>query len=73
VVSSTPTGHTTDGRVGLRMRLLVTRPDGSSFELTQDKKLPPASVGQVLPGMVVKVKYLPHDESDVAVLTAVVP
>jgi len=73
VVSMTPTGHTEDGRSELRLRLLVTRPDGSTFELAQDKKLPPTSVGQVQPGMVVRVKYLPHDESDVAVLTTLVP
>jgi hypothetical protein len=73
VVSSTPAGPTGDGRLGTHLRLLVTRPDGSTFELTQEKKLPPASVAQVLPGMVVRVRYLPHDESDVAVLTAVLP
>lgn len=73
VVSATQTGHTADGRVEVRLRLLVTRPDGTTFELTQDKKLPPTSIAQVQPGMVVRVKYLPHDESDVAVLTTLTP
>jgi hypothetical protein len=73
VVSTTPTGHHEDGRSEVRVRLLVTRPDGTTFELTQDKKLPPTSIAQIQPGMVVRVKYLPHDESDVAVLTTLAP
>jgi hypothetical protein len=73
VLEATPTGPTPDGRVGLRLRLLVTRPDGTTFELTQDKKLTPTSVQQMRPGMVVSAKYLPHDESDVAVITPITP
>jgi hypothetical protein len=73
VVSATPTGHTEEGRAEVCLRLLVTRQDGTTFELTQDKKLPPDSIAQVRPGMTVRVKYLPHDESDVAVLTTVSP
>jgi hypothetical protein len=73
VVATTPTGLTEDGRSEVRLRLLVTRPDRTTFELTQDKKLPPTSIAQVQPGMVVRVKYLPHDESDVAVLTTLAP
>jgi hypothetical protein len=69
----TPTGHTPDGRSELRLGLRVTRPDGATFDVTQDKKLPPASIPQMQPGMVVRVKYLPHDESAVAVLTTLSP
>lgn len=73
VVSSTPTGHHEDGRSEVRLRLLVTRHDGTTFELTQVKLLLPTSIAQVQPGMVVRVKYLPHDESDVAIVTTVAP
>lgn len=73
VVSTTPTGRSFDGRAEVRLCLLVTRPDGTTFELTQDKKLPPTSLDQVRPGMAVRVKYLPHDESDVAVVTSLLP
>ncbi|PSL53750.1 hypothetical protein B0I31_108197 [Saccharothrix carnea] len=69
VLDMTPTGQTPDGRSALRLSLRVTRPDGTAFDVTQDKKLPPMSVRQVQRGMVVRVKYLPGDESDVAVLT----
>jgi hypothetical protein len=73
VLGMTPTGHTTDGRSELRLEMRVARPDGTTFDVTQDKKLPPASIPQVQPGMVLRVKYLPHDESDVAVLTTLSP
>ena len=72
VLDMVPTGQTPDGRTALRLSLRVTRPDGSTFDVTQDKKLPPVSIPQVQRGMVVRVKYLPHDESDVAVLTTLV-
>ncbi|HEX6356101.1 hypothetical protein [Actinophytocola sp.] len=73
VLGMTPTGHTSDGRSELRLGLRVTRPDGTTFDVTQDKKLPPTAIPQVQPGMVVRVKYLPYDESDVAVLTTLSP
>ncbi|MEU4762143.1 hypothetical protein AB0H12_02735 [Actinosynnema sp. NPDC023794] len=69
VLDMVPTGHTPDGRTALRLTLRVTRPDGTTFDVTQDKELPPPSIPQVQRGMVVRVKYLPGDESDVAVLT----
>ncbi|QFU87200.1 hypothetical protein [Amycolatopsis sp. YIM 10] len=70
VLAMTPAGHTPDGRSEVRLGLRVTRADGTTFDLEQDKKLPPSAVGQVQPGMVVRVKYLPHDESEVAVVTS---
>ncbi|MDI5976911.1 hypothetical protein [Amycolatopsis magusensis] len=73
VLSMTPTGQTGDGRSEVRLGLRVTRADGTSFDVAQDKKLPPVAVGQVQPGMVVRVRYLPHDESEVAVVTSLVP
>jgi hypothetical protein len=73
VVSTTPTGHTEEGRSEVRLRLLVTRQDGTTFEVTQDKRLPPNSIAQVQPGMAVRAKYLPHDESDVAIVTTLLP
>jgi hypothetical protein len=73
VLNMTPTGLAPDGRSALNLTLRVTRPDGTTFDVTQDKKLPPTSIPQVQTGMVVRVKYLPHDESDVAVLTTPMP
>jgi hypothetical protein len=73
ILEATPTGPTQDGRNGVRLRMLVTRPNGTTFELTQEKRLLPTSISQVRPGMTVRAQYLPHDESDVAVITAVQP
>ncbi|WP_033438158.1 hypothetical protein [Saccharothrix sp. NRRL B-16314] len=73
VLAMTPTGQLPDGRSALRLTMRVTRPDGTTFDVSQDKKLPPMAIARVQPGMVVKVKYLPHDESDVAILTSLVP
>lgn len=73
ILEATPTGPTQDGRNGIRLRMLVTRPNGTTFELTQEKRLVPTSIPQVSPGMTVRAKYLPHDESDVSVITAVQP
>ncbi|GAB2977781.1 hypothetical protein [Saccharothrix stipae] len=73
VLDMIPVGQLPDGRSALRLSLRVTRPGGTTFDVTQDKKLPPAAIPQVQRGMVVRVKYLPHDESDVAVLTTLVP
>ncbi|MBN6033651.1 hypothetical protein [Amycolatopsis sp. 195334CR] len=70
VLAMTPTGHTADGRSEVTLGLRITRGDGTTFDLTQEKKLPPSAVGQVQPGMVVRVKYLPHDESEVALVTS---
>lgn len=71
VVDATQAGPTADGRAAVRLHLVVTRPDGTTFAVTQDKKLAPASLPQVRPGLTVRVRYLPYDESDVAVLTTV--
>ncbi|MFE2753268.1 hypothetical protein ACFXGA_14855 [Actinosynnema sp. NPDC059335] len=73
VLDMTPTGQLPDGRTALRLTLRVSRPDGTTFDVTQDKKLPPVSIPQVQPGMVVRAMYLPDDESDVAVLTKAMP
>lgn len=73
VLDMAPTGQTPDGRTALRLTLRVTRPDGTTFDVTQDKKLPPTSIPQVQRGMVVRAMYLPEDESDVAVLTTLMP
>jgi hypothetical protein len=72
VLDMVPTGQTPDGRTALRLSLRVTRPDGSTFDVTQDKKMLPVSIPQVQRGMVVRVRYLPNDESDIAVLTTLI-
>jgi hypothetical protein len=73
ILDTIPTGRAPDGRSGVRLRIRVTRQNGTTFELAQDKRLAPSSVPQVQPGMTVRVRYLRHDESDVAMLTRATP
>ncbi|WP_035303843.1 hypothetical protein [Actinokineospora inagensis] len=70
VLAMAPTGEIRDGRSVATVTLRVTRADRTMFDVTQQKALPPSAVPQVQPGSVVRVKYLPHDESEVAIVTA---
>jgi hypothetical protein len=66
VASMRPTGRLVDGNPELVIALLVTRPDGTSFETTVDKVVAANLVGLVQVGRVVTVFYLPGDEHEVA-------
>jgi hypothetical protein len=66
VIAMRPTGEIRDDRSVLGMTLRVTRQDGSAFEVTTEKAVPPALVPRVQPGSVITVKYLPGDETTVA-------
>lgn len=70
VLTLTPTGEIQGDRAVMDIDLRVTRPDGSVFDLSQRKPMDASAVPQVQPGMVVRVKYLPYDESEVVVLTS---
>jgi hypothetical protein len=70
VLTLTPTGEIQGDRAVMDIDLRVTRPDGSVFDLRQRKPMDASAVPQVQPGMVVRVKYLPYDESEVVVLTS---
>ncbi|MFJ9367567.1 hypothetical protein ACIRRA_24525 [Nocardia sp. NPDC101769] len=58
-------GEIRDGHSRLDLMLVVTRPDGSSFEARTEKFLPPAAVSMVQVGRVVNVHYLPENEQEV--------
>ncbi|HEX6347379.1 hypothetical protein [Umezawaea sp.] len=68
VLAMSPTGEVRQGRSVVQLTLRVTRRDQSLFDVTQEKALPPTASRHVQPGSVVRVVYLPHDESEVAVL-----
>ncbi|WP_433273664.1 hypothetical protein ACQPZF_19665 [Actinosynnema sp. CS-041913] len=68
VLSMVPTGEVRGDRSVVHLALRVTRPDRTMFDLTQEKALAPDSITQLQPGSVTRVKYLPHDESEVVVL-----
>ncbi|RMI27589.1 hypothetical protein [Streptomyces triticirhizae] len=69
VLTSRPTGEIRGQHAVIAYTLRVTRPDGSTFDIEQAKPMPPSVVPHVQPGMVVRAQYLPHDESEVLVIT----
>lgn len=58
-------GQIRDGRTRIDLGLVVTRPDGTTFETTTGKFLPPSSVGHVQVGRIIEVRYLPDNEQEV--------
>ncbi|GAA2320681.1 hypothetical protein GCM10009853_093600 [Glycomyces scopariae] len=73
VLALAPTGDLQGDRAVMDIGLRITRADGSVFDLKQRKPMDASALPQVQPGMVVRVRYLPHDESEVVILTAVAP
>ncbi|MBB5937944.1 hypothetical protein [Streptomyces zagrosensis] len=59
-------GVVRDGYPQLDITLVVTRPDGTTFETEVQKFLPPHAVQLVQVGRVIRVLYLPGDESRIA-------
>lgn len=69
VLQSRPTGEIRGEHAVIAYTLRVSRPDSSTFDIEQTKPMPPSVVPHVQPGMVVRARYLPHDESEVLVVT----
>ncbi|MEU4339923.1 hypothetical protein AB0H00_01450 [Nocardia sp. NPDC023852] len=67
VRSLSVTGTIRDGHSEVALGLVVTRPDGSAFATRVTKFLAPGSVGQVQVGRVLRVHYLPENESEVVI------
>ncbi|MDA3642665.1 hypothetical protein LZ318_38925 [Saccharopolyspora indica] len=65
VLSAQPTGEIHRDRAVIRIELRVTRADGTTFDVAQEKALAPEFLPKTQPGMVIDVIYLPHDESEV--------
>jgi hypothetical protein len=73
ILATQPTGEIRGDRTVVNLTLRVTRPDRTMFDLVQEKALPPSAIPQTQPGSAVRVKYLPQDESEVTILTSLVP
>jgi hypothetical protein len=73
VLSLSPTGEIRGDRAVMDIKFRVTRPDQTVFDLDQQKPIDASAIPQLQPGMVVRVRYLPHDESEVVVLTVLNP
>lgn len=66
VLAMRPTGEIRGDRAVLELSLRVTRPDGSGFDVTTSKAVPPVLAPRVQPGSVITVKYMADDETSVA-------
>ncbi|MEU0503675.1 hypothetical protein [Nocardia sp. NPDC005998] len=60
-------GEIRNGHSKIELGLVVTRPDGTTFTTGVEKFLPPASVGQVQVGRILRVHYLPENEQEVVI------
>jgi hypothetical protein len=73
VLAMSPTGEIQGDRAVMDLKFRVTRADQTTFDLDQRKPIDAGALAQLQPGMVVRVRYLPHDESELVVLTALNP
>ncbi|MDT0266535.1 hypothetical protein RM844_09525 [Streptomyces sp. DSM 44915] len=69
VLAMAPTGEIRNDKAVVTFTMRVTRPDGTTFDIEQSKPMPASAIPQVQPGMVVGAQYLPHDESEVLLVT----
>lgn len=60
-------GRIRGGYTEVALGLVVTRPDGTTFEACVDKYLPPTAIGSVQVGRIVQAHYLPGDEQEVVI------
>jgi hypothetical protein len=70
VLALSPTGEIRGDRAVMDIKLRITRPDDTAFDLDQQKPIDGAALPQLQPGMVVRVRYLPSDESEAVILTS---
>ncbi|MBP2324561.1 hypothetical protein JOF56_004946 [Kibdelosporangium banguiense] len=73
ILAMAPTGEIRGDRAVVNLTLRITRPNHTMFDLIQQKALPPSAIAQTQPGSAVRVRYLPQDESEVTILTALTP
>ncbi|MCA2209706.1 hypothetical protein [Nocardia rosealba] len=60
-------GRIRGGYTEVVLGLVVTRPDGTTFQTGAEKYLPPTAIGSVQVGRIIGVHYLPGDEQEVVI------
>ncbi|MEV6215276.1 hypothetical protein [Nocardia sp. NPDC051833] len=60
-------GRIRGGYTEIILGLVVTRPDGSTFQTSAEKFLPPTAIGHVQVGRILQVHYLPGNEQEVVI------
>ncbi|MEV0051373.1 hypothetical protein AB0H34_12845 [Saccharopolyspora shandongensis] len=70
VMSMAPTGEIRDGKSVLDLTVRITRPDGGTFDIRQDRPVLSRVVDEMQPGKILRVRYLPSDETDFVIVSA---
>ncbi|MEV0697071.1 hypothetical protein AB0I53_04005 [Saccharopolyspora sp. NPDC050389] len=70
VMSMTPTGEIRGDKSVLDLTVRITRPDGGTFDIQQNRPVLPQVVDQMQPGKILRVRYLPADETDFGIISA---
>ncbi|MFD3744723.1 hypothetical protein [Nocardia sp. NPDC058633] len=60
-------GRIRGGYTEIALGLVVTRPDGTTFQTRAEKYLPPTAIAAVQVGRIVQVHYLPGNEQEVVI------
>jgi hypothetical protein len=67
ILSSNPTGNIVDGRSEIELQVKVTRPDGSTYEVSVTKHVPQNGMAFTVPGSIVHVFYMPDNEQHIVI------
>ncbi|MCL2760796.1 MAG: hypothetical protein FWD70_04015 [Desulfuromonadales bacterium] len=67
ILACTPTGRIVNGEGELQLKVNVTRPNGSTYEVNIAKCVPQSGIAFTVPGSVVHVYYMPNDEQNIVI------
>lgn len=67
IMEMRPTGEVRQGDAVIDLLLKVTRPDGTTYDARVEKAIPAVAIPSVQAGMIVRAKYLAHEEEDVSI------
>ena len=67
IMSAQPTGNIVGGNGEMELKIEVTRSDGSQYQTTVKKAIPPVALPYIQVGRVVQVFYKPGDEQNITI------
>ncbi|MCL2760875.1 MAG: DUF3592 domain-containing protein [Desulfuromonadales bacterium] len=67
ILESKPTGNIVDGNGEIWQHIKVTRPDGSTYDVSVTAGVPQSGISFTAPGSIVHVLYMPYDEKNVVI------
>ena len=67
VLSAQPTGNIVGSNCEMELKIEVTRPDSSQYEVTVRKVIPGFGLSHAQAGRVIQVFYKPEDEQNITI------